>query len=866
MPILTEHGYLGSVTVNHGGGASRLPALSQDGEPAYTPAVEGAWARELVGSDGKFRFLKTGSAQKVVPALDTILADRFTVFVLCRPENNSNYSNVVSKGSYGTTEWWGLAPSGPSANGPTLSIKHGAGAGAGAYGAQAARKPGSWMWAVAQRDGGALAVWGDAKRSGGTDASATPLYSTGALLIAAVNYRVNVAAVLIYERVLSDAEILQVQSGATAPAAVAGLAAYYKFNEAGGTVCTDYSGRGNHLTYSADFASLSEEYSPDGDLARDGVFSNASVWAVPSGMSVGGGKLVMGATSGSPFASQAARGIVAGNKYRVTFTVSRWQSGSVRVFLCGANGAQGITPARSGAGTYVEDVTVNQSGSTLNHAIRIQSYLDGADLDVGNLSIIPLTNFDGGSGLPYVSRRQRDATNWWDRLPTSKAAAQFQGSYMNTRGDVLVPDAPLLRVTGDITILGWMRCGRSTAATGNSWTVASKNGSASEFRFDLTADGKFLQLYRNGASVSVQLAKPVPTQSWAQLGVTHAVSGANANTARFYVNGLFVGSALFSPGVPAASTAAVTLGAIVANRPAAHRSMRIFARALSDQEIDHLFIHDTHPRPDPALVGEWLCDEPWNPQIRDTSGNGLHGTAGPIPTPLLASPYAALRKKRAGRQLAMPGVGWIAVPGLREALNGASVVTLTGWVKTPHAASAHTLLGLYSTSTARHVVRLHRTASGFLQGQLARSVTDTPTTTQAGTVHAGDSQWRLYGISFDCVAKSVKFYQDGLLVFAQTGLATSTGGAFDLGADTELDLGRIGIPSFPAALRDDLRLYNRELTQAEHRKLYFDIAPAEGLVVEYKFDNDTTACRDTSGRGLDGTWSGFGAINYVQQP
>lgn len=244
-----EYGYLGAVDV----GTGRVPNLQSNGEPIYTTSAENRWARELQSDDGAWRFLKGGyaSGRGNNNALDDILSDNFTILTLIRPVGGGDFKSVVSKGSYGTTEWFGVYASGSAGTGGGFNVKHGASSGAQFY-ATGMRNANTWEWVSASRLGSACVVYCNGKKFTATDTTSSSIGNTYALTLSTSD-GAHLSATLIYNRVLTDTEVSNIMLGKVMPKEVSGLVGYYKFNESHGNAsgqCTDYSGQGNHLTYS----------------------------------------------------------------------------------------------------------------------------------------------------------------------------------------------------------------------------------------------------------------------------------------------------------------------------------------------------------------------------------------------------------------------------------------------------------------------------------------------------------------------------------------------------------------------------------------------------------------------------------------
>lgn len=863
MASSVEYGYLGTTSVESGLGLSRQPTLV-GGEAVYTPYLEGAWANELKAADGRLRFLYGGQAngRGAGNMLDTALADNFTIMALVRADNNTNFSQFMQKGAYGGTDFIALTGNGNAISGPVFNLKRSPANGSVNPAAAAAaihRKPQSWQWVTGQRINGGgsntkLAVWANGAKRVVVDGTAGPIGNDQPVSIDAEGAKVRVACFMIFARVLSDAEVMAVMSGAKMPKTIPDLVAYYKFNDIEGSQCTDHSGAGNHLVYNWDACRQTEEYSPDGNIARQ--FTAA--WTTPAGFSTSGRNLYLNNPPVSSGADRLTAGLVKGQRYKVSFTISNANaSTAVRIGLYSQDGYVGTTLPQSANGTYTQTVMIGPGSGSGNGTILVQAQNGTTVCTISNLSVIPESAVAGGglSGQPYVERPRRGLAQTpanQFRSPPSLQSAAGQGSIVTGIGTtVSVPDSPSMRLAGDLTILGWIKLTGASPVT--LWSKGTTEGS-----LEVASGGKTLTFSRNGAQCALQLDRPIPLTTWASVGVTWA-----NGFAIFYVGSVPVGAQAFTPGTPAFTAAPATLGATSIGRPTPLRSVRVYSRALSAAEIDSLFWTDNASRADPSLVGEWLGNEIWNSQVKDTSAYANHGAVNPGVQVAIDSPYWYPRRKNVGKQLGVTPGSYLTVPGLGPALHGAATITLTGKVKTSAAAVSQPLLTLYAPVANKAVVWLYRNVSGFLQGILMRATPDSQVFSGISRIHAGDAQWRSYAIEFSCVAKTVKIYVDGVLIFTGP-IGTTTGAGIDLTGESAMRFGYLNSAAAIRSYYDDLRVYSRALSDDEHRAIFLGRAPRTGLVAEYSFDNDASSALDTSGNGFHALWSGMSLSDYVQ--
>lgn len=154
-------------------------------------------------------------------------------------------------------------------------------------------------------------------------------------------------------------------------------------------------------------------------------------------------------------------------------------------------------------------------------------------------------------------------------------------------GIVSIPDAPALRITGDLTIAFWKR----KTATVKDWVRLVGKGNGAQRNFGIweypDGDGRLkFQIYSAGGQSVLELDSPagVPLDAWA-----HVVCTVSVNAAAMYLNGVLVANGTRN-GEPGTSADPLTLGH--AGFHAAFTGLlddvRIYDRALSMGEIVYL--------------------------------------------------------------------------------------------------------------------------------------------------------------------------------------------------------------------------------------------------------------------------------------
>ena len=121
------------------------------------------------------------------------------------------------------------------------------------------------------------------------------------------------------------------------------------------------------------------------ELTTNGRFESDIKWTKGGGWTITGGKAVASGDSGN--LSQPQTNFEFNRTYRVTFTISDWTKGNLRVVLY-SDGMHSIGTTRAANGTFTEDLTINQAGGSFTNTILLQT-ISSADEDfkVDNVSI-----------------------------------------------------------------------------------------------------------------------------------------------------------------------------------------------------------------------------------------------------------------------------------------------------------------------------------------------------------------------------------------------------------------------------------------------------------------------------------------------
>lgn len=252
-----------------------------------------------------------------------------------------------------------------------------------------------------------------------------------------------------------------------------------------------------------------------------------------------------------------------------TYWVSVWLKGNAGgealTIMIGDGGSGQVTQKNvtlSKAWTqYWVEVTATANRASLHVAVRTQAatavtfFIDTVGIfQVVTVKTPPPSYFDGDTsgdswaGTVGNSASNQPATTVKTQLPgalthDAGGSALFTGT---ATGYVLVPDAAALRITGDLTIEGWIK---PTGVTGTQVLVSKLSGSNG---YELGLNGTHLYFTAGGTTVTDTAV--ISAGSWQYVAVT-----LTGTTVQFYVNGAPTNSG--TGAVPTSSSAALTLGA-----------------------------------------------------------------------------------------------------------------------------------------------------------------------------------------------------------------------------------------------------------------------------------------------------------------
>lgn len=907
-----------------------VAVLDSNGEPPFTPGLTGSWADELVGSDGVYRYLSGGSASgrgvgNIFDAMLNSTGPGFTILSLLRAIK-PDWTQAVKKGTSGSTAgfWVSFSPQN-NTNGLYTRVDRTTGANTGHALVQGRLAQDlNWHWHRVSIKGADVTQTVDGVTSTTASANSNSLENTNNFVAIAGSAN-SVAATLIYNRVLTDDEVASIMLGKVKPTSVSGLQGYYKFNETHGLAagqCTDYSGAGNHLTYSGAVWAQHVVGGNQNACTQSNTFSGWTIADATPADAAGEQVLSLQAKKLSEAATTAIHGVyknftLSSAGKPVTYSV--YAKAGTRNRLCLRNydsvnynayfdliaGTIGTVDAgwtaaiqNIGNGWFrcsatklvssandptiviaVADVDgVNSYAGSTDKFI----YVMGGQIEISRTvsSYLPtfttaqLTN--NASSFPYVKPPLRNQANWWERTPIAIASADAMGSAGITTGNIAVPanatSASAFAPQADFTIATWIKPLKVIETISAFWGFAGGAYSGVNLLVFLQSANfnRIRVTLGNGTTkqdIDVNMgasAKRIPFNAWSFL-----VAKRIGNEIHVYINGIFVGSAAFTPSVAISTSGAHFLNSALLLT----RSVRLFHRAISAAEVEQLYRTDSISDRT-GLVGEWMMNDVWDNKCSNTGSGGAALNSGTFTGgKFLDSPYAMPRMKRRGKQI-KASLGSKAISsnaGILPAITGLGIVTLISWVnwqsRNPSGQS-YRVVGLKNAATTKYFASIYLASNGAISSEymLNEGLTQRYTNASIGvSAQAISAGWKLIAAEIDYTTRAVTYYLNGIKVWS---ISVGSVGDEGLVAPTtcEIEVANRFPTSGPPVMVDDVRIYNRALTPAEHYQLFLDNAPRDGLLVEYGFDNDVegTSVIDTSGNNFHGTPTGISAANYVK--
>lgn len=842
------------------------PIQDAFGNPAlHKKANTEFWAKELIYDDGTYRTLTFGQANS---SGNPFNFSSVTVMFLSRPQTRVAFTDLGG--------WWSVSPrfllmgdrsSGNTKVGPSISFDGGTTLVSGDPASQSKYMDSSWSWT-------SFAVGPDFSEmtlNGEVINTTTPTnHGVSVIANASSTFKIGseatpraseIACCLVFEGILTADTILNIQLGLVNPKDVPSLRGYYKMNEPTNiTTCFDHSGRGNHLTYST---IEKRSFNPT-NILHDPTLTNTSIWTGSANISLSGNKIVLNTPAISGSFGTTCHGIVPSGVYQVTFTVSDYVSGMVRILLYSWNKEWNVaTPSVSGNGTYSYKVKVSASGGSYSSNVRVQAMSSDANMKVSDIKVQPLSSFGiQSSSMPYVSKKQYPTTPF-DRSPQKKFEADKQISYYGNAHTSVSYNA-LMNITGDFTVAGWAKIVKKRNLFGNiNILVLGYSNGAAPIIIAYGDSGnnypKIVVTLGNGTvSTGFDFYQTnIPFQTWFHYTVVR--TGTNLS---LWINGVLIETKTSVTTATASVGTGWSLSDDSNNSMLKSRSIRVLSRAVSSSEIEEMFSKDILSNRS-NLILECMMNRA-DAHCADTSGNNLTINAGSSVSRDLDSPYFLHRPKLLGYSLrGMNSGSYFIDTNKAKNLLQSSVWSYTCWIKPT----------IYHKNQQ---IRLPYIAGLTTSGGLKVSVESSQiyVTLNTGTdvygiyVNAGivGNCWNLVGVEVNWITKTYKIYINGVFLFSQT-QASLSGTAPDLSSNTTITFLRSGGATRSGELKN-FRFYNRSLSDTEHRSAFLNKRITEGLQIEYTFDNDLNSSMivDSSGNNLHSDWVGITSTDYRKIP
>jgi hypothetical protein len=453
-------------------------------------------------------------------------------------------------------------------------------------------------------------------------------------------------------------------------------------------------------------------------------------------------------------------------------------------------------------------------------------------------------SMDDGSGTSVTDSSGNNNTGSivTNSGPASSWVPGLIGSYaLSLNGtDTQVQLSSPLSLGASYTFASWVYL-KAVSGDGEG-TIFNQDGTT-ELEYFLVAGSYYLNFYNNGTDIGASV-NTIPTNTW-----VHVAAVCNAGTLSYYINGIFDSNA--SGACPSFNF--IDLG----NDPpygegiqAEMDESRVYNRALTDADIAELYDY-TGPN---SLVGWWKLDEGSGTMANDSSGSGHTGT--------LSSPPPAWVSGRVGSHaLSFDGANNIVDIG--NGLDNLDQRTVSAWVYVNSFQNNRTsILAEEPTSNCGWWFTLNG-----IGGNNRLEFHYCPNDGQDGIWDSPDNslttgQWYFLAASFDRtnIPNNVpSIYINGVKQTITTVQAITGSTVYPetfniaIGGNTEDSTERAD------AIIDDVRIYNRLLSDNEVQELYLS-TQSNAQLAWWKLDEGSGASTaDSSGFGHTGTLATTGS-------
>lgn len=466
-----------------------------------------------------------------------------------------------------------------------------------------------------------------------------------------------------------------------------------------------------------------------------------------------------------------------------------------------------------------------------------------SQIDPLNKGIVGYWKLDDGSGTSAADASGNANTGTLVSSPTWGAgkiggAVTFNGTSqyvdMGSAGS-----GTSLAITGNLTLSAWIKRA-AVPEVDQDRVILERNdstGSIETYYFEVggghgLADGYLSSGFDKGGGQyqGVNTASAVITdKNW-----HHVVAVRSGSIITMYVDGVSVVSGS-TTGTPVTGTAHVIIGSSNISYNNTRKwngsldDVRIYNRALSQDEVAKLYQSTAPASPNTSLVGYWPFNGPdlSGTTVYDRSGKGSNGT-------LTNSPTKSIGK--IGQGMSFNGTNqYIDVPYANLDFEYNAPFSISGWVNLIDVSNTTpALLGRFSGAISKGIglILPRSSISGLLYGacnplnsnsailMLASGINNTALSVETPTSSVLPGSWKHIVATYDgsSLVSGTKIYVDG----ASQALTTcfNTLGSNSIRPGINWHIGDDYTSDYVKGSLDEVRIYNRVLSQAEVSALY----------------------------------------------
>ena len=382
-----------------------------------------------------------------------------------------------------------------------------------------------------------------------------------------------------------------------------------------------------------------------------------------------------------------------------------------------------------------------------------------------------------------------------------------QGRAISLPGNIgrfgVVTHQPVLNIPNTLTLAAWVRPSHINRGTifsksaGNGFELWLDINGNVEFRLNRGINGGTYRLVSNfnyGSSLN----------QWIHVAATF-----DGTTSTIYINGEEDISRTYAPFTIGTSSGNLTLGSMgdIQRWSGDLDELRLYNRALNKNEILLLMgevptSESNTPTSGIGLVGHWKMDEGSGNQLLDASGNQFHAT-------LLTTFNIIWESGVLGQAIRLPGSSnRFGTVSHHPKLSLPNAITITAWVS-PTELGRSTII----SKAAGNGFELWLDINGFIEFRLNRGHNNATYRLRSNFNYSQTvGRWIHVAATFD--GQTSKIFINGIEDISQTyqpfGIGTNSG---------DLIIGALGTIQRFAGRMDDLRLYERALTNAEIQQL-----------------------------------------------